>query len=198
MIRKYLISLLVGFGSLILFVTPAFAHVIVSPKQVGIGVYQEFSMSVPTEKDNPTVGIKLFVPSELKNVRPNVKPGWTVSIIKKNDVITEIDWTGGSIPVDQRDDFLFQAQVPAIETEIPWKAIQTYEDGSTVEWTHDPNSKSGEPYSTTKVINDLTAQNAPTETKETKDSNNVAFIFSIVALALSAVALSISLRRKNS
>ena len=83
--------------------------------------------------------------------------------------ITEITWTGGSIPAGQRDDFFFSAQVPAKESSIQWKAYQTYENGDVVSWDQNPADlknmtddekeeaeKTGKgPYSETAIINDL-------------------------------------------
>jgi len=57
-IRKFVAISTSTLGLFLLTASPAFAHVIVHPSQVGIAAFQEFSMSVPTEKDNPTVAIK--------------------------------------------------------------------------------------------------------------------------------------------
>jgi hypothetical protein len=53
---------------------------------------------------------------------------------EKVERVSEISWTGGNIPAGQRDEFLFSAQAPASSTTIPWKAYQTYADGSVVAW----------------------------------------------------------------
>jgi len=49
-------------------------------------------------------------------VTPNVKPGWTINVVKQGSgddaKVTEIDWTDGSIPSDQRDDFFFKRKYP--------------------------------------------------------------------------------------
>src|SRR5258708_680758 len=105
---KNISAIFISIASLFSFAFPAFAHVIVHPSQAGVAAFQEFSMSVPTEKDNPTVGIKLLIPDGLQMVTPNVKAGWTITV-KKNGTgdtapVTEIDWTGGSIPSGQRDE----------------------------------------------------------------------------------------------
>lgn len=68
---------------LFLGVAKASAHVIVNPKSVGIGSVQTFTVSVPTEKDNPTVGLRLLIPRSVADVTPLVKPGWTITT-KKN------------------------------------------------------------------------------------------------------------------
>ncbi|MDB5259834.1 MAG: nuclear export factor [Candidatus Nomurabacteria bacterium] len=176
----------------------AFAHVVVTPNKVGIGMFQTFTIGVPSEKSIPTVSLKLLIPSGLDYVTPNVKPGWRIEVKKNSEgKITEIDWTGGNIPAGERDDFLFSAKAPISTTNIQWKAYQTYKDGSIISWDLDadaqPNkdggsdlSKSG-PYSKTEVINDLI------ETKK-DSSSTLPLILSLVSLAFSIIALQKSRR----
>jgi uncharacterized protein YcnI len=204
MIKKTIAILSSLIATLTLTMTPTFAHVIVHPSSVGVAAFQEFSMSVPTEKDNPTVGLKLLIPDGLNMITPNVKAGWTITLKKHGSgddaQVTEIDWTGGSIPPGQRDDFYFQAQVPAKETTINWKAYQTYQDGSMIAWDHDPKLSKGPdddtappPYSTTKIINDL---KQPTPQTQTNTNTSLPLGLSIIALILATAALATALRRK--
>ena len=83
----------------------ASAHVVVKPLRVGIASFQTFDTSVPSEKDIPTVSLRLIIPSGLSYVTPTVKPGWKIDIKKEGDAAKEITWSGGVIPPDQRDDF---------------------------------------------------------------------------------------------
>jgi uncharacterized protein YcnI len=163
------------FFIVLVFLLPIFAsaHVVVRPSEVGVGAYQTFLVSVPTEKDIATVGVRLVIPEGLTSVRPNVKPGWSVEIKKsgegENSKVTELIWTGGTIPKDQRDEFLFSAKTPAGESTLRWDAYQTYEDGSVVSWNasaeSQPKDHTGEddfsstgPYSETKVVDDLSGK----------------------------------------
>lgn len=147
----------IALASLVLFAQSVSAHVVVSPKEVGVGKFQTFSVGVPVEKDMPTTALRLVVPDGLNYVTPNVKPGWKIEVKKepvmkdgkqvmsedgdeKVERTSEISWTGGSIPAGQRDDFLFSAQVPATTTTISWKAYQTYADGSIVAWDASPQA----------------------------------------------------------
>ncbi len=170
----------------------ASAHVVVKPATAGVGSFTSFSMGVPSEKDAATVSVRLMLPAGLSYVTPNVKPGWTIS--EKTDMgtgaVTEIDWTGGTIPSKERDEFMFSAQVPATETTLAWKAYQTYSDGSVVAWDAAPVAKGSgaaetTPYSTTKVVNDLAAAPAPV-----KDRSGTALTISLVALVFSVIAFS--------
>lgn len=199
-------AVLTGLVGLLLAASPALAHVVVKPSQVGIGSYQEFTMGVPSEKDSSTMSIRLVIPGGLSSVTPNVKPGWTIEVKKTGEgdsaKVTEIDWTGGSIPSGQRDDFLFQAQVPAQPTTLQWKAYQTYADGEEVDWINPPTTKADDdsappPYSQTKVINDLTVSPAPASSNSQGGNNTALTTLVLVALALSAVSISMQLRRKK-
>lgn len=171
---------------------PSFAHVVVKPSEVGVAAFQTFSVGVPSEKDNPTIALRLVVPSGLQEVTPNVKSGWNIDVKKTGDNVTEISWTGGSIPPQQRDEFLFSAQVPAKETTIQWKAYQTYEDGSVVAW--DQDSKSETPFSETKIINDL--KTPLTAVKSETASGQTLYFVSTLAFVMSFLALIFSLRKR--
>lgn len=164
------------------------AHVVVNPNTANVGARTTFSVSVPVEKDIATTGVRLLIPEGIKSVTPNVKPGWKITTTS-----SEITWTGGTIPVGQRDDFLFRTQVPASETTLVWKAYQTYADGSVVAWDADPKTinegdESGDkpgPYSETKIVNDL----VKSESKTSSTDSNSAMLISVVALIGAGAAL---------
>jgi uncharacterized protein YcnI len=203
--------------------TAASAHVSVKPAQVGIGAFQTFTVSVPTEKDVPTVGVRLVVPEGLEHVSPTVKPGWTINLVHgagtaqstepghaAEEVVKEIVWTAGSIPAHFRDEFTFSAKVPASETNIVWKAYQTYRDGSVVGWELAPGEEQPKkadgtsdystkgPASVTKVINDLQpAQNNQQEQTPAKTKNTDALVVSMVSVVLSVLAIYIAKRKPS-
>ncbi len=209
-IKKIVISTIVISG-LFLSASPAFAHVTVKPNQVGAAAFQTFTVGVPVEKDIPTTEIRLVIPDGLNYVTPNVKPGWTIDVKKTGEgedaKVTEIIWTGGTVPAGQRDEFMFSAQVPAAETNVIWKAYQTYEDGTVVSWDQDPKAQHGHededdtkgPYSQTKIVNDLAAApKEPTNDIRKQDlPTKVTFVLSVVAITLSSVALYQTRKRKK-
>jgi uncharacterized protein YcnI len=204
--------------------TSAFAHVSVTPGEVGVGKRLNFVVGVPTEEDDPTVNVRLVLPEGLQSVRPLVKPGWNIQLVKQGEgedaKVTEIIWSGGAIPAEQKDEFFFSAQAPTEEKTIVWKAYQTYGDGDVVAWENDPKvvaeytknnpPKEGEddhnaprPWSETKVINDLKASpqaNATTgETKVSGDQdNNMPMILSVIAVLLAAGSFSLQFNKRNS
>ncbi len=209
--NKKIIGFLGGISLLLSVVTLASAHVVVKPQEAGVGAFQTFTIGVPNEKENSTVSLRLIIPEGLNYVSPNVKPGWTITVKKigggDTEKVTEIEWTGGTIPEGQRDDFLFSAQVPASEATIDWKAYQTYEDGTIVSWDQDPNAmkdmseddkekmeKEGKgPFSKTTIVDDLKVQEKATQESSPKTAN----MLSIVALVLSILAIAMQLKKSK-
>lgn len=207
-------------GIFLISASVTYAHVVVKPAQVGIGQFQIFTVGVPNEKDIPTVQIRLVLPKGLEHVSPNVKPGWDIQIKKAGismkgvvlntgekapdpETVTEIVWTGGSIPIGQRDDFLFSAKVPANETELTWMAYQTYSDGSTVSWdsvgsdSHDEGSEDPlkGPASKTKIINDLKTETAVPVNEKDDNKDNLTLVLAVLAIIVALASFGIKLRK---
>jgi uncharacterized protein YcnI len=129
---------------------PAWAHVVVSPEEVAPGDYETLTVSVPTEKEVPTTEIRMEVPKGflLSGVQP--VPGWEHAFAEDGGVVTAVTFSGGEIRQREFQQFLVQAQAPQEPGEYPWRAIQTYEDGSVVEWTGPPDAE--EPASVVEVV----------------------------------------------
>ena len=129
---------------------PAWAHVVVSPEEVAAGDYETLTVSVPTEKEVPTTKIRVEVPEGflLSGVQP--VPGWEYAFEEDGGVITAVTWSGGEIGPREFQQFLVQAQAPEEPGEYPWRAFQTYGDGSVVEWTGPPDAE--EPASVVVVV----------------------------------------------
>lgn len=191
--------------------TAAQAHVTVKPAQVGVGAFQTFTVSVPSEKPIPTTAVRLVLPEGLHHVSPTVKPGWTINLVKDGDEVKEIVWTGGSIPAEFRDEFTFSSQVPSEEGTVMWKAYQTYRDGSVVAWelgsgdqqpkkadgTNDYSSSG--PASTTKIVNDLDAKPAAPQQQTAMTEGNTkssdSLLVSMIAVILSVFAIYLAKRK---
>jgi len=193
--KHVLQAVAVSVGSLFLLATPALAHVVVTPSQVGVAKELVFSVSVPNEKELAVTGLRLVVPKGVSDVSPTVKNGWTVDTKKDTDQnVTEIDWTGGTIPAEERDDFSFGAQAPSSPTVLNWKAYQTYSDGTIVSWDATPDASKADddsltPYSTTQVVDDLSSATAPA-------SDQRPWVLAGVAIVLAALSFMLSLRRR--
>jgi len=191
--------------ALFLFALPTWAHVVVTPSKVGVGSWVTFNVSVPNEKDVTNTQLKLVLPPGLASVSPTVKPGWKITIEKDaSGNPTVIVWAGGNLPAEFRDDFTFQAQVPATAVDLAWKAYQTYQGGQVVGWDVDPTDPSAKdaealektgkgPFSITHVVDDLTGdamKMVPAKAEATESPTaTIALGVSIVALAVGVVAL---------
>jgi uncharacterized protein YcnI len=129
---------------------PVWAHVVVSPEEVTAGDYETLTVSAPTEKEVPTTEIRVEVPEGflLSGVQP--VPGWEHAFEEDGGIVTAVTFSGGEIRPREFQQFLVQAQAPEEPGEYPWKAIQTYEDGSVVEWTGAPDSE--EPAAVVAVV----------------------------------------------
>lgn len=171
----------------------AFAHVVVTPNEALTGSYETFTTSVPNEKDIPVTGLRIVIPDSVDSVTPTVKPGWDIQTKKSGDKVTEITWTGGTIPAELRDTFTFSAHLSDKTGDIQWKAYQTYQDGTVVSWDqkpvdehgHESEDESKGPYSVTTVSD----ESKDTVENQANDSSVVLYVIGIAALGLSLFAL---------
>jgi uncharacterized protein YcnI len=147
---SFVVSGVLGVGAMLAVSAPAWAHVVVSPEVVTAGDYETLTVSVPTEKEIPTTEIRVEVPEGflLSGVQP--VPGWEHTFEEDGGVVTAVTFSGGEIRPREFQQFLVQAQAPEEPGEYPWKAFQTYKDGSVVEWTGAPDSE--EPASVVEVV----------------------------------------------
>jgi uncharacterized protein YcnI len=146
----FFVGAVVGVGAMLVLANPAAAHVVVSPEEVTAGGYETLTVSVPTEKEVPTTEIRVEVPEGflLSGVQP--VPGWEHAFEEDRGVVTAVTFSGGQIRPREFQQFLVQAQAPDGPGGYPWRATQTYEDGSTVEWTGAHDSE--EPASMVEVV----------------------------------------------
>lgn len=112
----------------------AWAHVRVVPEEVPAGTYEVFTVRVPTEKAIPTTGVRVEVPEGFTITRVEPVTGWEYELEEDDGVVSAITWSGGEIGETEFQQFDIQGQTPQEAGEYPWRAFQTYEDGSVVEW----------------------------------------------------------------
>ena len=134
---------------------PASAHVTVTPDTASQGSTQELTFKVPNEESNATTtGIQLQIPTDhpIAQVLPRAVSGWTVTVktvtlakpLVTDDgtfttAVSEIDWTGGTIPVNQYQDFQISVDpLPSDTAQVAFKAVQTYSNGDVVRWIDVP------------------------------------------------------------
>jgi periplasmic copper chaperone A len=129
----------------------ASAHVTVSPTSLPQGSTAELTFKVPNEESKAnTVELQLQIPTAypIAQVLAKPVPGWTVTehtvtLAKPlttddgtfTSAVDEIDWTGGSIPPGEYQDFQISVDpLPTDTTQLVFKAVQTYSNGDVVRW----------------------------------------------------------------
>lgn len=206
-IAKKMLSLAVGASVVVLAsANVAMAHVVVRPGDAKTGAYQTFTVSVPVEKNSPTISVALDIPEGVVSVTPTVKDGWTIQTTKQGEgdaaKVTKITWTGNKIAVGYRDEFTFSAKTPDQPADLAWKAYQTYQDGTVVSWDQQPDGDEIDggttgPFSVTKVKaesdQDAALKNADSKAAGAQASADRALYFGIAAAILSVVALGIAI-----
>lgn len=185
----------------------AAAHVTVTPNEVPTATFQIFTVNVPNEKDIPTTSVKVVIPKGVAHVTPTQKTGWNVAIDDSDDTVNAITWSGSTIAKGLRDEFTFSAQTPDIQTDIQWKAYQTYSDGSVVSWNkaegskgHDDDKSDEGPLSITKVVNETatpTSQETGNDIASIQQDVTRAMSVAIMALALSVISIILVTRKKS-
>jgi uncharacterized protein YcnI len=126
-----LLALVTGAGSVA-------AHVGILPAEAPPGTSQTFTVRVPTERDVPTIRVRMEFPNGMTVSRFQPKPGWQREIERDaSGRITAVVWSGGKIEPAEYEDFYFIARTPQETGKLAFKAYQSYEGGETVEWVND-------------------------------------------------------------
>ena len=157
MIRKLGLAAVCALTFAILDAAQAGADVTVSPSSIPQGTDDVIlTFRVPNESTTAAVtGLKIQFPLDhpIVLLNPEAGSGWQVSVIKAalpkpittddgsfTSTTSEIDWTGNTIEVGQFGEFNVLAQgIPTGTSELVFKAIQTYSDGTAVPWIQVPN-----------------------------------------------------------
>ncbi len=215
---------------------PASAHVTVTPSSLPKGATGELTFKVPNEESNATTTeVQLQIPTDhpIAQVLPRDIPGWKATVktttlatpLKTDDgtfttAVSEIDWTGGNIPVGQYQDFQVSVDpLPTDTNQLTFKAVQTYSDGTVVRWIDltqpgQPNpehpapvltltaaeSDSGSGSGSTPAANPTTAAAASKPSSSSgSDSGTVGIWLGALGLAAGLAALTLTLlaRRRS-
>jgi uncharacterized protein YcnI len=127
----------------------ASAHASISPVVTTAGELQQFTLSVPTEKqDATTTRIELDLPSGFSIDSYEPEPGWKRSVRASSSggdaVAQRVTWSGGSVPTEEDAVFRFQASGRQAKTYV-FHVRQTYADGSVVDWAGPASSETPAP-----------------------------------------------------
>ena len=137
--RKSVITLCAAVVAGLTLAGGAWAHAIVSPPVAKAKTLQQFTLSVPTEKENlTTTKVELVVPEgfAIDSFEP-APDGWKQQVQSTGSgeeaVVQKVSWTGGSVPTGQDAVFRFNASTSGSKT-YTFDVRQTYSDGSLVDW----------------------------------------------------------------
>jgi uncharacterized protein len=204
------------------FAAPAAAHVTVDPPSAPQGATVKLSFLVPNEEPRATVTkLQILFPSPPDTPIPGVavgqKPGWRSTVTKKHlakaivtddgtitDVVGEIDWVASTaaaaVKPGEFGEFTIDADgLPNNETEVVFKAIQTYSNGVVTRWI-DPVTPNGPEAVHPTPILELTTPADATTTPTTSSpgatpivadtaKDNSARALGVIGIAVGAVAL---------
>ena len=137
----------------------AFAHVTLERKEAPVGSSYKAVLRVPHGCDgSATTAIRVRIPEGVIDVKPMPKPGWTLNLVKGkyaktytlfraevSEGVTEIDWTGGRLPDDNYDEFVFQSFLASDlkpEQTLYFPVVQECEKG-VHRWIEIPSTGSG-------------------------------------------------------
>ena len=125
--------------------TPVFAHATLEVGQAPANSTYKAVVRVPHGcGDQPTTAVHVVLPEGVIDVRPMPKAGWTLDTKRADyakiydlwgkDVssgVTEVVWSGGELPSDYYDEFVFRSRITGFEdgTVLPIKVTQTCPDG---------------------------------------------------------------------
>ena len=129
------------------------AHVEVVPSSAPKGGSEILSFNVPNEEENAnTVTVQVNLPTKypIASVSTQPMPGWS-TVVKKSklakpvqsddgevtEAVTQITWTatdGGLKPGEFGLFTISAGPLPTNTNQLVFKAIQTYSDGTTVNW----------------------------------------------------------------
>ena len=147
MIRVIRVAAALGIATLSVAAT---AHVTVSPKESAVGAHVKYVVRVPNEKQVDTVAIEIRFPSALRVRSFEQRPDWmTESIRDASGTLIGVRWRG-SLPPQQFAEFGLLAVNPAAAGDLAWSAIQSFADGTKVEWSGAAGSKTPAPRVTIK------------------------------------------------
>ena len=152
--RRFGIALVSIAVVLVALAAPAAAHVAINPPTVAKGAVATIAFQVPNEKDNLTtnqVQVKFPDDHPIADAQVQSLPGWTVTVKKKTlatpiktdegDTLTQgidtITWVANDkkgYGDSQFQQFFVSMAVPSDADSLSFPTVQTYSDGSTVNW----------------------------------------------------------------
>jgi len=128
----------------------ASAHIRIYPTESNVGAREKYTMRVPNEKQVGSNKVEGEFPAELQIYDFEFKPGWKIDF-KKDDKgkIIGATWTGRLQPYEFAE-FGMLGINPKQGSNLTWKFIQYYDDGTKEEFTGPVGSRYPAPVVTLK------------------------------------------------
>lgn len=131
------------------FAASAFAHADLSPAVAKTKAGQEFTLTVPTEKEGvTTTTIELTAPDGLSIFLFEDSPGWkredTTQGSGEAKVIKQVTWSGGHVPTEHLAVFRFVGSLDSAKS-YAVRVRQTYSNGEVVDWAGPEGSDTAAP-----------------------------------------------------
>lgn len=208
-------------STVVLLAAPASAHVSI-PGTAPKGGYSIVTFSVPNESDAATTTkfeVKIPEDAQLRSVRAQPKPGWTVTTTTRTlttpvtdddgpvtEAVDTVTWEGGAIAAGQFETFsLSVGPLPTDEDEVAFPAIQTYSDGTETAWIEATPASGEEPEHPQPVLHLVEATDADHAHADTTDDGNedsdgtglaaAALVVAVLALGVGGAGLLAARRR---
>ena len=140
-----------AFAAACLAATPAHAHVTLDTPQAAPLGYVRIAVRVPHGCEGvATTGLRLQVPEGVTAVKPQPKPGWTLTIVHADAPVTgghdatppvqEVSWRGGNLPDAYFDEFVLRVRMPDGAGQTVWfPFVQECEGGKVSRWIERPS-----------------------------------------------------------
>lgn len=124
---------------------PALAHVTLSPTETHASERTVYTVRMPNERKVASTRLDLAIPGGVKVMSFRQVPGWALDVERGADgAIVGAHWTGTLMP-EEYVEFAVMARNPDQPVELVWNARQSYADGTVVEWSGAPGSKTPAP-----------------------------------------------------
>ncbi len=111
------------------------SHIRIYPNESTYGAREKYTMRVPNEKQMATIRVEGEFPAELNVYDFEFKPGWKIDFNKddKGKIVGAV-WNGKIQPYEFVE-FGMLGLNPKEGSDLVWKFVQYYEDGSKEEFT---------------------------------------------------------------
>ncbi|WP_322997978.1 YcnI family protein [Castellaniella sp.] len=130
----------------LLFAPSAFSHISFETQQAPVGSSYKAVLQVPHGcQGSATVKLRIQIPEGVLGVKPQPKAGWDLKVVKGDysksydlygskitSGVTEVEWTGGPLPDDFYDEFVFKGYLSSSlkpGTTLYFPVIQECEKG---------------------------------------------------------------------